>query len=98
MDFFETGLGGAKQNKKDGSPAMAKAAEKVANAEKPSNDGVDAQLPTPIEAVAASVVAPPKESPKNTANKEKPNNKKKRNDALLVQQLGKSLEFGMNEI
>lgn len=40
-----------------------------------------------MEVVALQAVAAPKESPKNTANKEKPN-KKKRNDALLIQQLG----------
>lgn len=40
-----------------------------------------------MEVVALQAVAAPKESPKNAANKEKPN-KKKRNDALLIQQLG----------
>lgn len=74
-----------KSAKKDISPAATNAQEK------PSivvNDAIDAQLVAPLEIVAASVVSAPKESPKNTANKEKPN-KKKRNDALLVQQLGK---------
>lgn len=62
-------------------------AEKATNG---TNDAVDAQGVTPIEVFAAQAVAVQKESPKNTANKEK-SNKKKRNDALLIQQLGKCL-------
>ncbi|XP_031636294.1 putative leucine-rich repeat-containing protein DDB_G0290503 isoform X2 [Contarinia nasturtii] len=73
-----------KPAKKDISPAATQnTVEKVSN---PPNDSVDAQLSVPFEIVAASVAAAPKESPKNVANKEKPN-KKKRNDALLIQQL-----------
>ncbi|XP_055315743.1 ribosome-binding protein 1 isoform X2 [Sitodiplosis mosellana] len=73
-----------KPAKKDSSPATpSNAVEKVANI---GNDAVDAHLTVPLEVVAASVVAAPKESPKNTANKEKVN-KKKRNDAILIQQL-----------
>lgn len=76
--FFSTG---GKHNKKDNSPAQA---EKVTNNQ--SSDAVDAQIITTVEIIASSVVAAPsKESPKNTP-KEKPN-KKKRNDALLIQQL-----------
>lgn len=70
--------------KKDSSPATANVQEKPLII---VNDAVDAVLSVPLEVVAASVVAAPKESPKNTAHKEK-SNKKKRNDALLVQQLG----------
>lgn len=74
-----------KSSKKDSSPASSNVvAEKATNV---ANDAVDAQL-VPIEVVAAQIVsAAPKESPKHTANKEK-SNKKKRSDALLIQQLG----------
>lgn len=57
-----------------------------------ANDSVDAHLTVPLEVVAASVIAAPKESPKNAANKEKAS-KKKRNDAILIQQLGKFMTF-----
>lgn len=85
-----------KQAKKDNSPA-AHTVEKKSNV---SNDAVDAHLTIPMEVVANAVPSVPKESPKNHANKEK-FNKKKRNDALLVQQLGKyfskSLKFFQND-
>lgn len=75
--------GGSKQAKKDASPATAVAAiEKTSNA-----DAVDAHLTIPNETVVAVVVPVSKESPRNAPNKEKLN-KKKRNEALLVQQLG----------
>lgn len=69
--------------KKDSSPALSVANETVASF---SNDAVDATLAVPIE--IAAITAAPKESPKNTGNKEK-SNKKKRNDAILIQQSGK---------
>lgn len=53
-------------------------------------DAVDAHSTIPMEVVTLSTAAP-KESPKNVANKEK-SNKKKRNDAILIQQLGKFSE------
>lgn len=74
-----------KAGKKDSSPAATNVQEKPAVV---VNDAVDSHAVAPFEVVAASVAFTPKESPKHTANKEKPN-KKKRNDALLVQQLGK---------
>lgn len=74
-----------KANKKDSSPAPSNVvAEKATNG---TNDAVDALSAVPIEVFAAQAVAVQKESPKNTANKEKMN-KKKRSDALLIQQLG----------
>lgn len=82
--FFSAG--GSKSNKKDGSPASAQTVEK---APVQQNDAVDAS--PAIEAITTALTVAPKESPKNTANKEKPN-KKKRNDALLIQQLGKSMK------
>lgn len=83
MLLFSSFIG--KSSKKDSSPVSSNiVAEKATHV---ANDAVDAQL-VPIEVVAAQMVsAAPKESPKHTVNKEK-SNKKKRNDALLIQQLG----------
>lgn len=79
-----------KSNKKDNSPASSNntVAEKT-NANNAANDVIDAQVAVPLEVMTAHVVAVSKESPKPSTNKEKPN-KKKRNDALLVKQLGKN--------
>lgn len=77
---------GGKQGKKDASPATT-----VAVVEKKpavSIDAVDATLTIPSETAVATVAPVVKESPRNAANKQKLN-KKKRNEALLVQQLGK---------
>lgn len=71
------------KHKKDNSPAVT-----VAKAPEQTNDSVDAHLNVPLDVVAQTGVIAQKESPKHVANKEKPN-KKKRNDAALVQQLGK---------
>lgn len=71
------------KHKKDNSPATI-----VAKAPEQTNDSVDAHLNVALEVVAQTAVITPKESPKNVANKEKPN-KKKRTDAALIQQLGK---------
>lgn len=71
------------KHKKDNSPAAM-----VAKVSEQTNDSVDAHVNVPLAVVAQTAVVAPKESPKNVANKEKPN-KKKRNDAALVQQLGK---------
>lgn len=77
---------GGKHGKKDASPATT-----VAVVEKKSNapvDVVDATFAVPSEPAVAIAVPVVEESPRNTANKQKMN-KKKRNAALLVQQLGK---------
>lgn len=67
-------------NKKDASPSV----EKVTTLGAHHQETVDAHVPV-VEIATVAVVA--KDSPKNNPNKEK-SNKKKRNDALLVQQLG----------
>lgn len=69
-------------NKKDASPS----AEKVATLSS-HHETVVAHLNVPAQEAVAAVAVVPKDSPKNVPNKEK-NNKKKRNDALLVQKLG----------
>lgn len=76
--------GGNKQSKKDASPAQT-----VAAAERKA-DVVDALLSVPTETAVAVAVPVAKESPRNAPNKEKVS-KKKRNEALLIQQLGKML-------
>lgn len=68
-------------NKKDASPAFEKVTTLGSQLET-----VDSHLNVPVAEVATVAVVP-KDSPKNVPNKEK-SNKKKRNDALLVQQLG----------
>lgn len=68
-------------NKKDASPSVEKVTTLGAH-----HEAVDGHLNVPVVEVA-TVAAVPKDSPKNAPNKEK-SNKKKRNDALLVQQLG----------
>lgn len=72
------------KHKKDNSPATI-----VAKTPEQTNDSVDAHVNVPVEVFAQTAAIIPKESPKHVANKEKPN-RKKRNDAALVQQLGKS--------
>lgn len=81
----ENKKGGNKQSKKDASPAQTVA---VAEKKTAATDAVDALLSVPTETAVAVAVPVSKESPRNVANKEKVN-KKKRNEALLVQQLGK---------
>lgn len=71
---------GKQHNKKDGGSPLAHA-EKQSNA---FNDAVDNHLIVPADVIVNAAIQ--KESPKNVPNKEK-SNKKKRNDALLVQQL-----------
>lgn len=77
---------GGKQGKKDASPATTVAA--VEKKTIVSVDAVDSTLTIPSETVAATAVTVVKESPRNVANKEKLS-KKKRNEAILIQQLGK---------
>lgn len=68
-------------NKKDASPSVEKVAALGSQVE-----SVDGPVNVPIIEIATVTVVP-KDSPKNHPNKEK-SNKKKRNDAQLIQQLG----------
>lgn len=72
---------GKPNNKKDASPALEKVTTLGSQLET-----IDGHLNVPVTEVATVTVVP-KDSPKNLPNKEK-SSKKKRNDALLVQQLG----------
>lgn len=71
------------KHKKDNYSAVT-----IAKAPEQTTDSVDVPLNVPLEVVAQTAVIAQKESPKHVANKEK-SNKKKRNDAALIQQLGK---------